>query len=131
MPNRDTKTMRTFEDWWVMRTLDGTENKDLARDAWFAAQKVIIDFEFSVARAERLNAQQWDRVERRKDNWTLITQQYVPLIGTRWKDHRGECSFFGLVHADDDYYYGMMDKDGKVTLATCVGALESMYEAVS
>ncbi len=35
--------MSTFEEWWVMRAQDGTENKDLARDAWFAGQKVVND----------------------------------------------------------------------------------------
>lgn len=72
-----------------------------------------------------------DRVERRKDNWTLITKEYVPKIGFRYKDHDGqEYYFFGLVHGDDDYYYGLMGTDGKVRLATCVGALDSMYEQI-
>jgi hypothetical protein len=30
-------TPTTFEDWWAMRAQDGTEDKLLARDAWFAA----------------------------------------------------------------------------------------------
>jgi hypothetical protein len=29
----------TFDDWWALRTQYGSENKDLARDAWFAGQK--------------------------------------------------------------------------------------------
>jgi hypothetical protein len=78
----------------------------------------------------RIEMAEWDGVERRKDNWTLIVREYVPKIGTRWKDQRGEYTFFGLVHADDDYYYGLMGKDGRMTLVTCVGALESMYEAI-
>ena len=71
----------------------------------------------------------WDRVERRKDNWTLIVKEYYPKIGFRYKDHSGvEYLFFGLVHAEDDYYYGLMSNDGKMRLATCVSGLEMMYE---
>jgi hypothetical protein len=34
--------------------------------------------------------------------------------------------FYGVVHADDDYYYGMMDLVTKETiLLTCVGSLET------
>lgn len=33
--------MKTFEDWWATRTQYGTENKDLARDAWFAGQAAV------------------------------------------------------------------------------------------
>lgn len=70
-------------------------------------------------------APQWDKVERRKDNWTLITAEYGPKIGYRYKGWNGEeLHFFGIVHGGDDYYYGLMDKDGKTTLASCVGALE-------
>lgn len=73
----------------------------------------------------------WDRVERRKDNWTLIVKEYVPKIGFQYKDHSGtEYTFFGLVHADDDYYYGLMGMDGKIMLATCVGGLDQMYEQI-
>lgn len=72
--------------------------------------------------------QEWDRVERRKDNWTLIVKEYRPKIGFRYKDNKGtEYLFFGLVLADDDYYYGLMDNEGKVRLSTCVGALEHAY----
>ena len=38
------RTVRTFEDWWATRTQDGTENKDLARDAWFAAMAVMYHY---------------------------------------------------------------------------------------
>lgn len=66
--------------------------------------------------------------ERRKDNWTLITHEYRPKYGFKYKDRQGkEYTFFGLVEAEDDYYYGMMDKDGKVTLASCVGALDGEH----
>lgn len=77
-----------------------------------------------------MNEVEWDCVERRKDNWTLIVKEYAPLIGRRYKDHRGEYTFFGIVHGGDDYYYGLIDKKGKTILSTCVGALESEYEAI-
>lgn len=65
------------------------------------------------------------------DNWALIVKEYEPKIGFRYKDHDGTVySFFGLVHADDDYYYGLMSDDGKLTLASCVGGLEQMYERI-
>lgn len=76
--------------------------------------------------------QPWDKVERRKDNWTLIVKEYEPKINFMYKDDRGvRYTFFGLVHAEDDYYYGLMDCDtGRVRLATCVGGLEQMYEQI-
>jgi hypothetical protein len=33
--------------------------------------------------------------------------------------------FFGVVHADDDYYYGMQSKAKGLSLLSCVGSLES------
>ena len=66
-----------------------------------------------------------------KGNWRAIVKHYEPKIGFRYKDNRGvEYVFFGLVHAEDDYYYGLMSDDGKVRLATCVGSLDDMYEQI-
>jgi len=43
-----------------------------------------------------------------------------------YKDEQGKLyRLFGVVHAEDDYYYGLMDDKGKLTLATCVGSLET------
>ena len=76
----------------------------------------------------------WDRVERRKDNWTLILKEYYPKFDFQYKDHDGNVySFFGLVHAEDDLYYGLVQRQGTgrpLILATCVGALDSMYEQI-
>lgn len=81
--------------------------------------------------APAVAAPEWDRVERRKDNWTLIVKEYWPKLGFQYKDNDGnEYEFFGLVHAEDDYYYGLMRKDRTVILATCVGGLEQMYERI-
>ena len=40
---------KTFEDWWQANQLEYVTTKDLARDAWFAAQKVMVDFQNSIA----------------------------------------------------------------------------------
>jgi hypothetical protein len=66
--------------------------------------------------------------EQPSDSWPSIVKEYGPKIGFRYKDRREEYLFIGLVHAEDDYYYGLLSNDGKLHLATCVGALESMYE---
>lgn len=67
----------------------------------------------------------WDKTERRKDNWTLITAENRHRIGQRFKDHRGhEYSFFGIVDGYDDYYYGMYSKEHGMMLLSCVGSIE-------
>lgn len=65
-------------------------------------------------------------------NWRLIVGEYEALIGSRWRDSKGEVFvFFGLVWADDDFYYGLWNRDQKkLVLATCCGALQNMYEKV-
>lgn len=69
--------------------------------------------------------------ERRKDNWTLLVKEYAPKIGRTYKANWGpggkkdyEYRFFGLVHGDDDYYYGMVEVGSKVRLLSCVGNIE-------
>lgn len=56
-----------------------------------------------------------------KGNWRAIVKEYGPRIGQWYKSKDGEFRFFGLVHAEDDYYYGMMGRDFKVRLLSCVG----------
>lgn len=60
-----------------------------------------------------------------KGNWRLIVREAEPLIGTKFRrDHDGAAfSFFGVVHADDDYYYGMWSKEHGLVLRSCVGPL--------
>lgn len=66
--------------------------------------------------------------ERRKDNWTLLVSEYWPKFDFEYRDRQGKTwRFFGLVHAEDDLYYGMMDKNGKVQLASCVGSLDGEH----
>ena len=61
-----------------------------------------------------------------KGNWRAIVKDYAPLIGSWFVDDNGARHFFfGLVHGDDDYYYGMMREDKTVWLSSCVGGLEA------
>lgn len=67
----------------------------------------------------------WDRVERRKDNWTLITNEERKRIGRVFKDEQGrEFYFFGIVDGYDDYYYGMTSEEHGLQLLSCVGSIE-------
>lgn len=66
------------------------------------------------------------------DNWDNITKEYKPLIGKFFISDKGvKNHFFGLVHADDDYYYGLVTKGGKLNLLSCVGSIENYgYELI-
>ena len=63
-----------------------------------------------------------------KGNWREIVKEWGGLIGKRFTDQTGgEFTFFGIVHGDDDYYYGMHGRTGKTSelrLLSCVGDLE-------
>lgn len=59
-----------------------------------------------------------------KGNWRSIVKEVEHLIGKEFRNSAGNTyRFFGVVHGDDDYYYGMADKDG-CRLLSCVGSLE-------
>lgn len=57
-------------------------------------------------------------------NWRAIVKEYAPHIGKTYKRGDKTYRFFGLVHGDDDYYYGLVEVGGKVLLSSCVGSLE-------
>lgn len=58
-------------------------------------------------------------------NWRAIVAEYDDLLDTRFRDHQGrEFVFFGIVHAREDYYYGMWSKDDGMRLLSCVGSIE-------
>lgn len=60
------------------------------------------------------------------DNWNRIVGKYGSLIGRQYKDEKGKVySFFGLVHGDDDFYFGMAAQ-GDLRLLSCVGTPETM-----
>lgn len=65
-----------------------------------------------------------------KGNWRILVKQYEPLIGRMVRDHDGkEWRFYGLVHSDDDFYYGLC-RVGETILASCVGPLEAFYTLI-
>lgn len=60
-------------------------------------------------------------------NWRQIIKESYSDIG-KWyhssydnKDYK----LFGIVWADDDFYYGMCDKDSKTILVTCCSYLKN------
>lgn len=62
-------------------------------------------------------------------NWQKLIKEYDHLINRFYVDQFGDFwQFFGLVHGEDDYYYGMkrIDKRGdtELLLLTCVGDIE-------
>lgn len=60
-----------------------------------------------------------------KGNWRAIVKECEPLFGKRYRDDNGnEYTFFGVVHSDDDYYYGMTGEAG-MKLLSCVGSIEN------
>ena len=68
-----------------------------------------------------------------KDNLTLITAKYQDKFNKLYADNTGQIyKFIGIVIADDDYYYGLMNMNDKTwVLSSCVGYLEnSGYEEV-
>jgi len=58
-------------------------------------------------------------------NWITLVKEYEPLTGRLYLNDGFLYKFFGLVHGDDDYYYGMSRvSDGQVRLLSCVGSPE-------
>ena len=59
-----------------------------------------------------------------KGTWRAIVKAAEPLIGKEFRNTAGNTyRFFGVVHGEDDYYYGMADKNS-VRLLSCVGSIE-------
>ena len=69
-------------------------------------------------------------VERRKDNWIKLIEEYGLRIGDFYRytgdseDNGAMFRFFGLVHSADDYYYGMYGENKELQLLSCVGDIE-------
>lgn len=61
-----------------------------------------------------------------KGNWRAIIKESEPLFNKKFVDDKGDVFvFFGVVHADDDYYYGMYDRrKHTLRLLSCVGSIE-------
>lgn len=61
-----------------------------------------------------------------RGNWRAIVKESEPYLGKKFTDRkRAEWTFFGVIHSDDDYYYGMWRKNGELALLTCCGSLEA------
>ena len=63
-----------------------------------------------------------------RGNWRAIVKENEPLLGKKFVfEGTGDYYiFYGLVHGDDDYYYGVISIDGRQTmLLSCVGSLET------
>jgi len=61
-----------------------------------------------------------------KGNWRKIVAESEPFLNKNFIDRKGnEFIFFGVVHGNDDYYYGMWPVgDYKPVLLSCVGSIE-------
>lgn len=60
-----------------------------------------------------------------KGNWRQIIKECEGLLGKKFRHRSGSIStLYGVVHADDDYYYGMSGDSGYLLLS-CVGDLEA------
>ncbi|PCJ26744.1 MAG: hypothetical protein COA94_04925 [Rickettsiales bacterium] len=65
-----------------------------------------------------------------KKNWNDLVSKYDKLIGGEYTDDEGMLfTFVGLIHSDDDFYYGLIPKGGSekgmLIRLSCVCALES------
>ena len=60
-----------------------------------------------------------------KGNWRALVRETEQLLDKRFRSHDGhEFVFFGLVHAESDYYFGMWNKEHGLRLLSCVGSIE-------
>jgi len=59
-----------------------------------------------------------------RDNWESLVEQYDDLIGNEYVDENGEeYVFIGLLHAQEDFYFFLGNKD-KNKFLSCVADLE-------
>ena len=79
----------------------------------------------------RQNNKQIAELERDRDsecicrgNWRSIVKRTEHLIGRMFRGKDGDYMFYGIVHGDDDYYYGMY-RDGNSRLLSCVASIET------
>lgn len=62
-----------------------------------------------------------------RGNWRAIVAAYESVLDGTFADASGrKYTLFGIVHASDDYYYGMKSETGSLRLLTCVGNLTDM-----
>ncbi len=60
-----------------------------------------------------------------RGNWRAIVRDNEANIERRYCSYDSkEFTFFGIVHTNEDYYYGMFDKANGLRLLSCVGSIE-------
>lgn len=66
-------------------------------------------------------------------NWRELVVEHGPLIGRLFAGPGGGIRrFVGLLHSDDDYYFAMVDANGKLERVSCVGSLSLVgYEPMA
>lgn len=59
-------------------------------------------------------------------NWRSIVKECMPMLDRQFNDRDGvPHTFFGVVHGEDDYYYGMWNRQTRsLVLLSCVGSIE-------
>lgn len=58
-----------------------------------------------------------------KGNWRAIMAETRPYFDKKFAKDGREYTLVGVVDASDDYYYLMVDSEGKSTLLSCVGSI--------
>jgi len=58
-------------------------------------------------------------------NWRKFVKECKGLYGKIYVNNGKKYEFFGLVHDDEDYYYGMYSKKHGLVLLSCCGDLKS------
>ena len=59
-------------------------------------------------------------------NWNALTEETESLLDHQYMYGNRQFTFFGLVHASDDFYYGMYDPNMReLRFLSCVGSIEN------
>jgi hypothetical protein len=58
-------------------------------------------------------------------NWRQIVKESEPFLDKAYVNKKGKkYYFFGVVHGNLDYYYGMYSRKHGMVLLSCVGSIE-------
>ena len=60
------------------------------------------------------------------ENWLKLLNEYQKDFGKWFTDTstKKDLFFIGLLHGEDDYYFAMATKKGKIILYSCVASME-------
>lgn len=106
----------TFDEWWknYCELKPSDRVTYAAREAWNAGRAF---FDCSKTPDDGCIC---------RGNWRSIVSECENLFQKKFADSYGhEWTFFGVVWSENDFYYGMWRDDGKVSLLSCVGSIES------